>query len=430
MNMVKPIQVNEKKVLGFANLYRTGRKAPVWEQALVTIWFFVTYLPLDGVTPIRYLMVAYFIGIAGMYYRDVLPVVLKAWPLFLLPILGLLSFMWSDYPSEAIRSGVLMLLTPLTIVVIGARLNTRQVLRCLMFAGIMTAIYAVPSISTFAIGGPYGSGAKNLLAIQMLFAMLLSLATALNQKEFLWIRLVAAPFVPICFVFQYMAHSATSLVFAVVGIVGLLTVRYLWMSIGRIRHLRTSILMASVTLALTAAVVVLNMPENTIEDDFLNMLGKDSTFSGRSAIWREAALVSQENPVWGVGLESFWQYDVGAAQTLNENDFKPFGTKLSFHSSFWEVRVHLGIVGLSLFLLIIGWCSYRTLWSWFRTPTMDTSALVITAVIILTSTFTESYLWSTFNTLVNLLYFGAVTTLGAGKRVFQGRVPVIIQEAS
>src|SRR5690606_8326304 len=149
---------------------------------------------------IRYLMVAYFIGIAGMYYRAVLPVVLKAWPLFLLPILGLLSFMWSDYPSEAIRSGVLMLLTPLTIVGIGARLNTRQVLRCLMFAGIMTAIYAVPSISTFAIGGPYGSGAKNLLAIQMLFAMLLSLATALNQKEFLWIRLVAAPFVPICFV--------------------------------------------------------------------------------------------------------------------------------------------------------------------------------------------------------------------------------------
>ena len=37
MNMVKPIQVNEKETLGFANLYRTGRRAPVWEQALVTI---------------------------------------------------------------------------------------------------------------------------------------------------------------------------------------------------------------------------------------------------------------------------------------------------------------------------------------------------------------------------------------------------------
>ena len=193
MNMVKPIQVNETETLGFANLYRTGRKAPVWEQALVTVWFFVTYLPLDGVTPIRYLLVLYFLGITAMYYRDVAPVILKSWPLFLLPIFGLLSFMWSDYPSDAIRAGVLLLLTPLTIVVVGARLNTRQALRCLMFAGMITTIFAIPTFSTFSQGGPYGNGAKNLFAIQMLFAMLLSLATALNPKEFLWVRLLALP---------------------------------------------------------------------------------------------------------------------------------------------------------------------------------------------------------------------------------------------
>tara|TARA_R110001606_G_scaffold388926_1_gene554592 strand:+ start:3068 stop:4360 length:1293 start_codon:yes stop_codon:yes gene_type:complete len=428
MNMVKPIQVNEKETLGFANLYRTGRKAPVWEQALVTVWFFVTYLPLDGVTPIRYLLVLYFLGITAMYYRDVAPVILKSWPLFLLPIFGLLSFMWSDYPSDAIRAGVLLLLTPLTIVVVGARLNTRQALRCLMFAGMITTIFAIPTFSTFSQGGPYGNGAKNLFAIQMLFAMLLSLATALNPKEFLWVRLLALPFVPVCFVFQYMAHSATSLVFAVVGIIGLLGVRYFWMGLGQIRYLRTSLLMASVGIALTGAIVFLNMPENTMMDDFLGLLGKDGTFSGRSAIWRQAELLSHEHPIAGVGLEGFWQYDVGAAQTINENDFKPFGTKLTFHNSFWEVRVHLGYIGYALFLLILGWCLYRTVLAWFRAPTMDSSALLITAVIIFTSTFTESYLWGTFNTLVNLFYFGAITTLGAGERKFEGRVPITVRE--
>jgi exopolysaccharide production protein ExoQ len=429
MNMVKPIQVNETETLGFANLYRTGRKAPVWEQALVTIWFFVTYLPLDGVTPIRYLLVLYFLGITAMYYRDVVPVVLKAWPLFLLPIFGLLSFMWSDYPSDAIRAGALMLLTPLTIVVIGARLNTRQALRCLMFAGMITTIFAIPTISTFSQGGPYGMGAKNLFAIQMLFAMLLCLATALNQKEFLWVRLLAFPFVPVCFVFQYLAHSATSLVFAIVGIVGLLGVRYFWMNLGQIRHLRTSLLMASAGIALTGAIVFLSMPENTMMNDFLGLLGKDATFTGRSAIWRQAELLSHEHPIAGVGLEGFWQYDVGAAQTINENDFKPFGTKLTFHNSFWEVRVHLGYVGYAMFLLILGWCSYRTVLAWFRAPTMDSSALLITTVIIFTSTFTESYLWGTFNTLVNLFYFGAITTLGAGERKFEGRVPLTVRES-
>lgn len=428
MNMVQPIPVNPKESLEFANLYSTGRKAPVWEQALVTIWFIVTYLPLDGVTPIRYLLVLFFIGLTGLYYRTIMPVIVKSWPLFLLPILGLISFTWSGYPSDAIRAGVLMLLTPLTIVVIASRLNTRQALRCLMFAGMLATIYSFSYMGEFEMGGPYES--KNHFAIQMLFAMLLSLVAVLNEKEFLWVRLLALPFVPVCFVFQFMANSATSLVFAFVGLVGLIGMKYVWLSVSRIRHLRSSMLMAAAVIALTGAFFVLNMPGNTAMQDFLGLLGKDSTFTGRAEIWRQAELVSQEHPLFGVGLEGFWQYDVGIAQTINENDFKPFGTKLTFHSAYWEVRVHLGYIGLFLLLVLLAWCSYRALLNWLRAPTMDHSALLITSVIVLTSTFTESYLWGTFNTLVNLFYFAAVTTLGASQRKFERRVPVICRETA
>jgi exopolysaccharide production protein ExoQ len=428
MNMVNPIKVSEEEVVGFGNLYSSGRSAPLWEQAIITLWFFVTYLPLDGVAPIRYLLVAYFVGLTVMFYREILPVLFKCWPLFLLPIFGLLSFSWSPYPSEALRSGVLMLLTPLTIIVIGVRLNTRQVLRCLMFAGMITTIYVTPTLSTFADGGAYGS--KNLLAMQMLFAMLMSLVTALNDKEPLWIRLLGLAFVPICFVYQYLAHSATSLVFAVVGIAGMIGVRYFWIGFGKIRHLRLSLAMFAAFIALSSTMIVLSLPENTLMNDFLGLLGKDSTFSGRALIWREAELVSQEHPILGLGLEGFWQYDVGAAQTINENDFKAFGTKLTFHNAYWEVRVHLGYVGLVLFMLILGWCMKRTTMNWLKAPGMDSSALLITMIIIFTSTFTESSLWSTFNTLVNLFYFGAMTTMGAGSRKFEGRVPVVIRHTA
>jgi len=428
MNMVNPIKVNEEEVLGFGNLYSSGRTAPLWEQTLVTLWFFVTYLPLDGVAPIRYLMVAYFVGLAVMFYKEMIPVLFKCWPLLLLPIFGLLSFSWSAYPSEALRAGMLMLLTPLTIIVIGVRLNTRQVLRCLMFAGMMTTICITPTFSEFEYGGAYGS--KNLLAIQMLFAMLLSLVTALNEKEPIWLRLLGLAFVPVCFFYLYVAHSATSLVFAVVGAAGMIGMRYFWISFGRIRHLRTSLMMFAAFVALAGTMVFLSIPENTMKDDFLAMLGKDSTFSGRAQIWREAELVSQEHPVLGLGLEGFWQYDVGAAQSINENDFKPFGTQLTFHNAYLEVRVHLGYVGWVFFVWLLGWCMYRTVMNWFRSPGMDSSALLITMVIIFTSTFTESSLWSTFNTLVNLFYFGAMTTFGSGGRKFEGRVPVIIRHSA
>lgn len=254
--------------------------------------------------------------------------------------------------------------------------------------------------------------------------------TALNTKEPLWIRLLGLAFVPICFVYLYLANSATSLVFAVVGIVGMIGVRYFWIGFGKIRHLRLSLAMFAAFIALASTMAVLSMPENTLMDDFLGLLGKDSTFSGRALIWREAELVSAEHPIVGLGLEGFWQYDVGAAQTINENDFKAFGTKLTFHNAYWEVRVHLGYVGLVLFMLILGWCMYRTLINWLKAPGMDSSALLITMVIIFTSTFTESALWSTFNTLVNLFYFGAITTMGAGARKFVGRVPVTIRHSA
>ena len=105
-------------------------------------------------------------------------------------------------------------------------------------------------------------------------------------------------------------------------------VRYFWISFGKIRHLRLSLALFAAFVALSSTMVVLSMPENTLMNDFLGLLGKDSTFSGRALIWREAELVSQEHPVLGLGLEGFWQYDVGAAQTINENDFKAFNTML------------------------------------------------------------------------------------------------------
>ena len=328
----------------------------------MTVWFFVTYLPLDGVTPIRYLLVLYFLGITAMYYRDVVPVILKSWPLFLLPIFGLLSFMWSDYPSEAIRAGVLLLLTPLTIVVVGARLNTRQALRCLMFCRHDHNHLCHSNVQYVQPGRAIWQRCEEPVSQSRCCSRCSSAWPRRSiQKSFLWVRLLAIPFVPVCFVFSvygafgdvacFLPSSASS---ACSGCA------IFWMGLGQIRHLRTSLLMASVGIALTGAIVFLSMPENTMMNDFLRLLGKDGTFSGRSAIWRQAELLSHEHPIAGVGLEGFWQYDVGAAQTINENDFKPFGTKLTFHNSFWEVRVHLGYIGYALFLLILGWCSYRT----------------------------------------------------------------------
>jgi len=62
---------------------------------------------------------------------------------------------------------------------------------------------------------------------------------------------------------------------------------------------------------------------------------------------------------------------VGAAQTINENDFKAFGTKLTFYNAFLKVRVNLGMIGLVFFSAIVAWVTYRIMRQWFIEPSTE-----------------------------------------------------------
>ncbi len=418
MTTIAPSAETPTDKVYLAKLYSEAPKAPLWELGLLTAWFFVTYVPIAGTTPILYLCVLYFVVQLFMSYKTVIPVMLKAWPLFLLPIFGFFSFIWSPYPSAAIRTGVFFLLTPLIISVIVARVQPRQIQRCLMFAGMLTVLMTIPLWAYLPQGGPYAH--KNHMAVHILFCLLFSLSAALDRGEATWLRMLAVPFVLICPLIIIGSQSATSLVMMLVGVAGLIAVRFLIVDLGRIKHMRTTILMFGVITTLTVTIVMLSFPDNDLVAKILEALGKDSSFSGRSAIWKAGAEVSAEHPIGGVGLEGFWQYDVGTAQTLVENDYKDPGTKLGFHSAFIEVQVHLGYVGLSLFVLIIGWCILNAFRRWAVKPTLNSSAFLLMTGIILTFSFTEGWLWGTFNAVVTVFYVSALSSFGAGQRTFAG----------
>jgi exopolysaccharide production protein ExoQ len=168
------------------------------------------------------------------------------------------------------------------------------------------------------------------------------------------------------------------------------------------------------------AILILSIPNNTMVDDFLALVGKDSSLTGRTAIWDAAERVSADHPWFGVGIEGFWNPLNGMAQTLNENDSKPFGTKLSFHSAFWEVRVHLGFVGLAFFVLSIAWAGLRTVGLWLRDGSVTNSILLVMFAVIFISAFTESYAAGTSSMMVYFLFFGGLAAFRIGERKFVG----------
>lgn len=378
-------------VPAYVNVYSVDKGAGLLEQTFVAVWMIVLFLPLDLFTPVRYLCIAGFLGILALDRRRLLPLALRAWPLFALPILGLISLGWSPFPSAIFRQAILLFLTPLVVVIIAGRLTPAQALRVMMFAGMVATLYVAPNPENAEI---YGN--KNYFALHMLFCMLLSLITLLNEKEPVWLRLLAAPFIPACFLFVVSSHSATALVFAVVGAAALIGIKYLWMPVTRIRGLSVLVMLFLAAILAIGALIIAVMPQNTLVAEFLELVGRDRTLTGRTALWEGARLAAQEKPLFGTGLGGFWYYDSGAAQTLNENDHKPFGTVLTFHNAYLEVQVHLGLVGLCLFVWFLIWTSVRMFVLWFRDGSLINSALVLLVAVNLAMSFTESSLWSTF----------------------------------
>ncbi len=424
--MSRKMKVTEDTTLVWAKVFSEDKSAPIWFQIIVTAWFFATYIDFPAVTAVRYLLVLALLGVLALKSAIVLPNVVRGWPLFVMPVFALSSILWSPHPSEALKQGVYFILTPLFIITIISVLDARRAMRCLMFAGWITSFMVLAKFSSINSGGPYPS--KNYVALQMNFMMLLSVAAALNKKELTWIRLAALPFIPMGILFVIMAHSATNLVLGGVGIMGLVGLRFLWVDVGGVKNARSLLFLGGIVLIFSILTVALAMPSEDFVGDVLQALGKDGTLSGRTAIWAAGRVVQEQHPILGTGLSGFWQPDNGAAQSINYYDFKPYGTVLTFHNAYMEVRVHLGYIGWALFVGTWVWQGQRAIRNWMVSHDLEASALLVLILLVFASTFTESTSWGVFNTPVNVMLLASTAAFSSSRRKFEGYVPVKVSE--
>ncbi|KJS35189.1 MAG: hypothetical protein VR74_17695 [Hyphomonas sp. BRH_c22] len=399
-------------------IYESERKAAIWEQALLAVWFFAVSLPVLELGPIRFVCIAAILSVFAWHFRETMPMLLRSWPLLIVPVMGLLSIFWTGYPGKAIPIAILLLLTPILLVTIASRLRPAEFFRVMMLGGTLAVLYCIPYIPTLPEGGPYDQ--KNVLAYQMMLVTLVSFTTFLNTNEHTIVRLIALATTVVAFSFQLIADSATSLVLALLGGTFLIAVKTFWVPAEKVADLRFVIFSVALILILLVALVVSMMPQITLLSDFLNLVGKDSTLTGRTDIWIGAEMAAAERPWTGLGLAGFWQPDTGLAVTLNELTHTPPGLPISFHSAFWEIRVHLGFIGLGFMIFAIAWSGFRTVRLWLQEGSLANSALMLFFFIILVSSFTESYAALSFSPIVALLYFGGLAAFRSGERKFIG----------
>ncbi|MEE9381460.1 MAG: O-antigen ligase family protein [Hyphomonadaceae bacterium] len=385
------------------------RTAPLWEQALVALWVLVTTVTFPRDELFLYPLAMFFLGSFFLRRTEIVPFALKNWILFLLPLWAMASYLWSPVPAHSLRFGTFMLLTVIIAIYVAKRLTVRQIVEAVFVANVVVILIVAPSMGSFDEGGPFGE--KNIFAWRMTIALLSALALALDPKEPPIIRLVAMPVIPVAFLFMFMAKSATTLVMSLAAIFVFLIVWLFWTNVSRIRHLRVLLIVVFLMSIVVSTLLMAFLPENDFSNAFLGLIGKDSTLTGRTMLWHTGREVVREHPWLGYGAGGYWRLDVGTAQTLLELSFKPAGSSFSFHSSYLETQVNLGRIGLMTLIFTVAWSLYRTVLGWLKTQDVKHSFLMLVAMIMFITSFTESVFFSAFDISVTLFFIAAATSL-------------------
>src|SRR5689334_21137836 len=152
------------------------RFLPHTDKAVMFAWVVATSLPMGGLTAVRYLCIGYFLACTVLCARQALQTYLRGWPTLIIPILCVISAIWSQSSSEAVRKGMFMFLTTAVADSASARLHPRSILIGYVAGALIGAPVRVAG-SKLQSGSCTGAfGPKNYLALQKFILFVFSCA--------------------------------------------------------------------------------------------------------------------------------------------------------------------------------------------------------------------------------------------------------------
>ncbi|WP_305123173.1 O-antigen ligase [Roseomonas sp. GC11] len=315
--------------------------------------------PLGAVLPLLLLLGCAVSAL--LHWRRVLALLPRLWPFLPLMLLVLASALWSEAPAASLRRavslGVLMVFVLSTLagpglerfmaLVVGTSLAL--ILASLAEAALRPALGFDTGEYANAIRGVFRQ--KNVFGMALLCCALALSALVMERGRLRWrdgalLLLLLAMLV--------LARSTTSLLLTL--LVAGATVAFLWLDRG-------GAWMAAVLLAATVGAMagLLVFAALGVEGLF-ELLGKDSSLTGRTFIWAGVWAAIERKPLLGHGYAAFWLPDSPQVQAIR--DIVQWNVP-SAHSGYLEVLVQLGWVGgVLLAMMALGTLALalRALW--------------------------------------------------------------------
>jgi exopolysaccharide production protein ExoQ len=357
---------------------------------IVYITLYNSYILDNFLKPIIGIILLVLLTIQFLANKDRIALSIQELLLLILHIYILFSYTWSIYDTIVLKDGLLFLILFLMSILITRIITIIHFTRLLIMGYLIISFFSFISIILYpylAID-QFGDWQglfhhKNILGINMsLFSILLIYKILfINKKMKNKIYEIVLLIIAISLLFK--SNSGTALiVFIVINLIILLII--LKNKINNLGYLKISIILfCSIIISSLAVFVIKNL------NNIFQLLGKDSTLTGRDYIWEIAIEGIKNKLFFGHGIRSFW-YNYN----LEQNSFLlPWGQVIwHSHNGLLELIIQFGLIGASIFLV-----SYTMNFFAIKQKIKTKKAIYIrlTSIylfFILISNITESYL--------------------------------------
>jgi O-antigen ligase len=346
-------------------------------------------------------------------WRRVAHAARRVWPLVALTLLAPISLAWSNAPGLTVRRSIFLLASTLLGIYLGERFSIEQLLRyltqalCVLIAGSILLYLVSPSfvIDYAAYDGAWKGLTINKNVFGWCMAISIAVLALVRFRHFRWLRY---PFLLAAVVLLLLSRSATSLV----GCFLMVSIIPLWRVIRA--GTKTRRLVYVLMLGAIGAGIYLIWAEQEL---VFRVLGRDSTFTGRTDLWDVVVAAIAKHPIAGYGYGAFWSgMNSDVLNIYIATKWLPMGA----HNGYLELCLAFGVLGLPL-LFYFFWRSFRAAASYMRSNEGWFAIWPMTYLLMFAfHNFFESHLLET-RSFEYLLFAAITTSLGLQHRVIRAR---------
>jgi exopolysaccharide production protein ExoQ len=285
--------------------------------------------------------------------------------LLLFAVFAAVSTLWSDDPSWTLKASAELFATMAIGILAGCRVKPRVLIAALLSTYVVIAVLCIAhdgQTLLWATGdtpllGIFGS--KNAFSAMMSVQLLVALGVISDRGQTALFRSIAILTLIFAPVLLYFGHSLGA-VLAVIMTVSI------FLSAQSLKYIHSGLRILAYFFLVIFLVLAFLLPFLTEMEPgkLLNLLGKDSTLTGRTYLWSHAMQYIAERPLLGTGFSAFWRVQNPNAQELWYMSAVPPGSGFNFHNEYLEMFVGLGAGGFLYFvscLFIAGKNAFRSI---------------------------------------------------------------------